>query len=127
LPNWINPSLAFVFLGGGIGSVLRYILYLIMHNNFNSSFPFSTFMVNFVGSFALGISFGIIPNYDQSSMKPFLGFGIFGGFTTFSSFSLESIRLFQNGESFTALLYIFLTIFVCFLGTSIGLYLGTKY
>ena len=96
-----------VFIGGGLGSVLRFLvnkIEIISDNNF----PYSTFMSNFLGCLILGIVLGyFIKNENTNSMLfVFLTVGICGGFTTFSSFSNESLQLIQNGEIFTFLAYL---------------------
>ena len=96
-----------VFVGGGLGSVLRYLvnkIEIISENNF----PYSTFISNFLGCFILGLVLGyFIKNENPNSILfVFLTVGICGGFTTFSSFSNESLQLIQNGEIFTFLTYL---------------------
>ena len=96
-----------VFIGGGLGSVLRFLINkieIISDNNF----PYSTFISNFLGCLILGIVLGyFIKNENTNSMLfVFLTVGICGGFTTFSSFSNESLQLIQNGEIFTFLAYL---------------------
>ena len=96
-----------VFIGGGLGSVLRFLvnkIEIISDNNF----PYSTFISNFLGCLILGIVLGyFIKNENTNSMLfVFLTVGLCGGFTTFSSFSNESLQLIQNGEIFTFLAYL---------------------
>ena len=95
-----------VFVGGGLGSVLRFLvnkIEIISENNF----PYSTFISNFLGCFILGLVLGyFIKNENPNSILfVFLTIGLCGGFTTFSSFSNESLELIQNGEIFTFLTY----------------------
>ena len=96
-----------VFVGGGLGSVLRFLvnkIEIISENNF----PYSTFISNFLGCFILGLVLGyFIKNENPNSILfVFLTIGLCGGFTTFSSFSNESLQLIQNGEIFTFLTYL---------------------
>ena len=96
-----------VFIGGGLGSVLRYLvnkIEIISENNF----PYSTFISNFLGCFILGLVLGyFIKNENPNSILfVFLTIGLCGGFTTFSSFSNESLQLIQNGEILTFLAYL---------------------
>ena len=90
--------------GGALGSMLRYggnILYQ------HKSFPLTTFLINIIGSFVIGIVMGYcLKNESSHNWKLFLATGICGGFTTFSAFSFENLLLLQNGKVVTALLYI---------------------
>ena len=96
-----------VFIGGGLGSVLRFLvnkIQIVSENNF----PYSTFISNFLGCFILGLVLGyFIKNENPNSILfVFLTVGLCGGFTTFSSFSNESLQLIQNGEILTFLAYL---------------------
>ena len=102
-----------VFIGGGLGSVLRFLvnkIEIISENNF----PYSTFTSNFLGCFILGLVLGyFIKNENPNSILfLFLTVGLCGGFTTFSSFSNESLQLIQNGEILTFLAYLFSSLVV---------------
>ena len=96
-----------VFIGGGLGSILRYLVNKIEIIS-NNNFPYSTFISNFLGCFILGLVMGyFIKNENPNSILfIFLTVGLCGGFTTFSSFSNESLQLIQNGEIFTFLTYL---------------------
>jgi len=96
-----------VFIGGGLGSMLRYLVNKIEIIS-NNNFPYSTFISNFLGCFILGLVMGyFIKNENPNSILfIFLTVGLCGGFTTFSSFSNESLQLIQNGEIFTFLTYL---------------------
>ena len=102
-----------VFVGGGLGSVLRFLvnkIEIISEHNF----PYSTFISNFLGCFILGLVLGyFIKNENPNSILfVFLTVGLCGGFTTFSSFSNESLQLIQNGEIFTFLAYLLSSLIV---------------
>lgn len=101
----------FVGIGGFVGAVLRYLISLIPVNEIGS-FPYKTFFINVIGSFFIGII--IVMAMKNASLNPrwilFLKVGICGGFTTFSTFALESATLFQTGKIWTALFYIVLSI-----------------
>jgi len=100
----------FVGLGGLAGSVARYLLGLIPVKTENS-FPFITLGINLLGSFCIGIisaAAGKNAAFNQHLLL-LLKVGICGGFTTFSTFSLESFSLFERGRPMTALLYITLS------------------
>lgn len=108
----------FVSLGAAIGGSFRYWLSSFVYNFLPTYFPFGTLLVNVLGSFILGI---IIFYFDENElisqgMKLFLTVGFCGGFTTFSTFSLETINLFKTSEFHFAFLNIFLNLFLCLAG-----------
>ncbi len=85
--------------GGAIGTVLRYSLSGLTYRMFNGIFPWGTLFVNLMGSFAIGLLWGFFEVENLSSnLRSFLFIGILGGFTTFSTFALESFNLFRDGE-----------------------------
>lgn len=94
-----------VGIGGGLGAMLRYFVYMMMKSN---DFPYGTLLINILGSFVIGIVMAIsIKELSfPSDIKLFIATGICGGFTTFSSFSLENILLMQEGRLNTAFFYI---------------------
>ena len=96
-----------VGLGGFIGAVLRYLISLIPIKN-PESFPVNTFIINIVGAFAIGcIAFIMSKNENiDSRLLLFLKVGICGGFTTFSTFALETSELIKGGSITVALIYV---------------------
>ncbi len=98
-------NFALVAMGGALGSMIRYGTYLIVGPR---HFPFSTLIINIIGSFIIGAVIGIGIKYTNfpEGTKLFLAVGICGGFTTFSSFSIENVNLLQNGKYFLCLAYI---------------------
>lgn len=96
--------------GGAIGAVLRYLIGLIPVDPENG-FPIKTFFINIAGCFLIGI---IAALAEKHSLSPeavvFIKVGICGGFTTFSSFALETEGLLAGGRSWTALLYVILSL-----------------
>ncbi len=112
--------------GGAIGAVLRYIISLIP---FRGDFPTATFIVNVLGAFALGFISGLVLDKDISKeTELFLKTGMCGGFTTFSTFSLEAIMLIEGGKIHLGVFYIILSLAGAltgvFLGLSLGKYVG---
>ena len=113
----------FVGLGGFSGAVLRYLLTLIP---VKSDFPLMTFIVNISGAVLIGFivgAAGVIPNVSQSLVL-FAKTGVCGGYTTFSTFALESVNLFKNQQRLLGICYIVLSVVVCFLGVILGQYLA---
>lgn len=93
-----------VGLGGALGAILRYLLGNIVGYNSLQSFPWVTLGINILGSFILGIVACYYPT--NSAMYTFLGVGICGGFTTFSTFSNQTFTLFINQQYFLTFAYI---------------------
>jgi CrcB protein len=115
-----------VILGGGLGAAARYWLTGIVHSRAGSIFPFGTLVVNGLGCFLIGF---VMSSFEdrfllQPSIRVFLTIGILGGFTTFSSFSFETISLLRDGEFLYASTNVFGSIFICLIGTWLGIQLG---
>ena len=111
-----------IFLGGGVGALLSFLISEQTDRLFLSSFPFGTIVVNVLGAFLMGLVvsyFADKVNISQN-IKMFLTIGFLGGFTTFSTFNLDFYQLFSNGEILASLLYLFAT----FTLTVIAFYLG---
>lgn len=119
-------SVLLVGLGGGIGSVFRYLVTDLISRYWPNQFPYGTFLVNITGCLLIGLLIGVMyktPNANDS-MKLLLVTGFCGGYTTFSAFSLENINLIQSGNLSTALLYIGGSLIAGLLAVVLGLYLG---
>lgn len=111
-----------VGLGGALGSMLRYLISLIPVNN---TFPFLTLITNLLGALLIGFIVGLSDNlFISKKFLLFLKTGVCGGFTTFSTFSLEAVQLFQRGEPFLGALYAILSVALCLSGIILGEYLG---
>lgn len=102
-----------VGLGGFIGAVLRYLISLIPIKN-PESFPINTFIINIIGAFVIGcIAFAVSKNENiDPKLLLFLKVGICGGFTTFSTFSLETAELIKSGSVVIAIIYVIASIAV---------------
>lgn len=111
-----------VALGGGLGSVLRYLMMLGGMRLIKYDFPFATMFINVIGSFAIGmLAFYLIERYaERESLRMFLIVGILGGFTTFSAYSLDVLHLLIEQRLLAALLYaagsVILSLFAVYLG-----------
>lgn len=115
-----------VFAGGGIGAAARYWLSGLVYQRFGSEFPSGTLLVNVIGCFLIGILMSIFEERFvlYPSLRVFLTIGILGGFTTFSSFSFETMALLRDGELLYASANVLLSIVTCLGATWMGLSLG---
>jgi len=96
--------------GGAIGTVLRYSMSGLTYRIVNGGFPWGTLFVNLTGSFIIGFLWGIFEMQNISSnMRNFIFIGILGGFTTFSTYALESLNLFRDGELKLAMSNLFIS------------------
>lgn len=97
-----------VFLGGGLGSLLRYSVQVFMHGRISPFvFPWATLSVNIAGSFLIGLFYALSSRFNLSDeTRLFLTTGLCGGFTTFSTFSHEGISMLRQGYYGTFLTYI---------------------
>ena len=114
----------FVAIGGSIGASLRYFAYLFFKNYLLSNYLFlSTLIVNIVGSFLIGYAIMLMEtkNLSEDFIRYFLIIGVLGSFTTFSTFSIESVDLILTKKYFNAFSYMLLSLSLCLLFTFIGL------
>lgn len=108
-------------LGSFIGGICRYLFSQIIHIKTESLFPMSTFIVNIIGSFAIGLVFALAAKGDISKeFQLFLATGVLGGFTTYSAFSNETFSLMRDGHLVFALIYILASITIGLLATFLG-------
>jgi fluoride exporter len=114
--------LFYIFLGGGIGSVCRYLLTLSINRQLTSAFPAGTFAVNVTGCFLIGLLYGVAIRYSwfNAEWRLFLITGICGGYTTFSTFSYEAVGLIREGNYGYFLLYVAGSIVLGLLATMLG-------
>ena len=118
-------QLFYVFIGGGLGSVLRYIIGRYL-NHTGSGFPLGTFTANILGSLLIGIIIGLAAKNNTLSQNQtlLLATGFCGGFTTFSTFAYENHVLFKSGDFTSFALYTFASFIVAFLAVFAGMYLS---
>ena len=114
-------NLIYVASGGAVGAVIRYLTSNFYRFYF-PNFPIGTLFINFIGSFLIGILASNLESRGTSYIfiKYFLIIGILGSFTTFSTFSLETIQLVNDKKLFLSLVYILLSISLCIFGAFFG-------
>jgi CrcB protein len=118
-------TLLAIALGGALGSVLRYLLNNAIVGATGAAFPWGILIVNVLGSFVMGLLiggfalFGAVPQ----ELRAFLTIGILGGFTTFSTFALDSVLLLQRGAPVLAMLYVGGSVGLAILGLYSGMLL----
>jgi CrcB protein len=115
-----------VFVGGGFGSTIRFILGRSVNSLHNHHFPFGTLSVNVVACLVLGFVVGIADHRQLISpaARLFWTVGFCGGFSTFSTFSAETLALIQGGFHLSTIIYIVLSLVLCLAATFGGIYLG---
>ena len=115
-----------VGIGGALGSIARYGSGVVVGKVWASSFPLATLLINIAGSLAMGLFIGYLARTTpawQADARLFVAVGIFGGFTTFSSFSLDAIALIERGELGQAALYVLVSVVVAIAALYAGLLL----
>ncbi len=117
-----------VALGGGIGSATRYLVGGWFASRFGPAFPYGTFVINVTGSFIIG--FFLAFAQERVSLSPywrlFFAVGVVGGYTTFSTFEYESIRLLQDGEMLLGAVYLLGSVLTGGLAAIAGIALGSS-
>lgn len=110
-----------IFVGGGIGSLCRYLVSRSINSSVVSGFPYGTFLVNITGCFLIGffVFYFTDARFGVTSLqwRLFLVTGICGGYTTFSAFSYENVQLFESNQVFTFLAYTFGSVVLGLLAT----------
>lgn len=111
-----------IFIGSGLGGVLRYAIQLILHERIVAySFPWATFTVNILGSFLIGLFYALSARLNLSNeLRLFLTAGLCGGFTTFSTFSNDVLALIRQGDAFIGLTYVCLSVILGVVACCLG-------
>jgi CrcB protein len=117
-----------IALGSALGGVTRYLLGGFIQRLSGGTFPMGTLLINITGSFLLGLIYRY--SADSAAIAPevraMLTIGFCGGYTTFSSFSYESIRLIEDGQAGRAFAYVALSVLLCLGGTAMGIVAGRE-
>ncbi len=108
--------------GGAVGAMLRYGM-TVLGSHMHWPANLSTFLVNIIGSFVMGL---LVSGCEQGTWMLMAAVGVCGGFTTFSTFSVQSVNLLQEGKCGQAALYVFGTLLVCLLMAWSGCIVGRK-
>jgi len=106
----MNLTLLSVALGGALGASARYLTNVAFARVVGFGFPYATMVVNVAGSFLMGVLVVVLARKGGQAYAPFLMTGVLGGFTTFSAFSLDTLTLFERGETGLAGLYVGLSV-----------------
>jgi CrcB protein len=116
-------TLFLIGIGGLIGSIARYLTTIYFNKVFTSTFPYGTFFVNIAGCLIIGFVYGLSErfNWFTSEWRLFFATGICGGFTTFSAFAYENVRLIQAGNFFVFASYSIASVGFGLLAVFIGL------
>lgn len=114
-----------VFIGGGVGAMSRYGSGLLVGRVVRHGFPWATLFVNVAGSLVMGLVIAWLARRSSgdSGLRLLLAVGFLGGFTTFSSFSLDAVALYERGEMTAAMIYVLASVVVSILALFAGLWL----
>lgn len=114
-------NILFVAIGGGLGSIIRYLISFLLANK---SLPIATFSINIFGSLLIGLLMGLLLKQSiHNNWQLLLVTGFCGGFTTFSTFSWDTIQLMQQQRFSTAFIYAFVSLFLGIAATAIGYFI----
>jgi len=120
--------LLYIALGSAVGGVFRYLLGGLIQRLAGGTFPLGTLVINVTGSFLVGLLYRYAA--DSAAITPeiraMLTIGLCGGYTTFSSFSYETVRLIEDGEAGRALTYVGLSVLLSVGGTMLGIAAGRE-
>lgn len=116
----------YVAIGGAFGAMGRYGFMSLVGRRFGDAFPYGTLGANVLGSFAMGALVALLARYlppMQQEMRALLAVGFLGAFTTFSTFSLDVMVLYERGQWMAALGYITLSVVLCVAALALALFL----
>jgi CrcB protein len=114
----MSQTLPLIALGGAIGSVLRYLMVGAI------GAPWGVAAVNVLGSFVIGVLFVLLP---REGWQLFLMTGVLGGFTTFSAFSLDTLKLIEGGQPLLAVVYVLASVILSLIAVALGVALARSF
>lgn len=122
LANW--KLIAAVFIGGGCGAVLRFVFSTAVTLVLGSGFPYGIFFTNIIGSTVMGILTEVfaLRGHLPLEVRTFFTVGILGGFTTFSSYTLDGYLLLMRGQEIAAIIYVAGSVLLSLIGLYLGLH-----
>ena len=124
--TWSRIAAVVIFIGAGLGGVARYAVSGWVQNATGVVFPWGTLLINVTGSLLLTLVYGLLEGTAGApEWRLFLGVGVLGGYTTFSTFSYESVRLLQHGEWTRASLYVVASVLLSLAGAALGFRLAS--
>ena len=120
----MSATLIQVALGGAVGASLRHLAGTAAARVAGHGFPWGTLVVNVAGSFLMGMLMLVLARHGGTRLSPFLATGVLGGFTTFSTFSLDALTLYERGQVTLAAIYVAGSVALSLLAIAAGLWLA---
>lgn len=122
----VMNQLLLIFIGGGLGSLVRFFLSTFIQETVGERFPLGTLSVNVLASVILGLFVGLveIKSLTNPTYKAFIAVGFCGGFSTFSTFSNDTLQLIQHNKTVEALMNVLLNVILCIVATFGGITLA---
>ena len=124
----ILTNIMFIAAGGATGALLRYWVSNSVYALFGKAFPYGTLSVNITGSLLMGLCYVLLLERLDAGVqwRAFVMVGLLGAFTTFSTFSIETLNLIESGEQIRAIVNILLSVTLCIIGCWAGMIIGRE-
>ena len=120
----MSATLIQVALGGAVGASLRHLAGVVAIRLAGPGFPWGTLFVNVAGSFLMGVLVLVLARHGGARLSPLLATGLLGGFTTFSTFSLDALTLYERGQAAVAGAYVAGSVALSLVAVAAGLWLA---